>query len=78
MTEEKKAFSTEVDKILHLMVHSLYTNKEIFMRELISNASDACDKLRYLSQSNPKLIEGDSTLRITVKIDKDKRVSKII
>ena len=73
MTKEKKKFDAEVGKILNLMIHSLYSNKEIFARELISNASDACDKLRYLSQSNPKLIEGDSALRITVKIDKDKR-----
>ena len=48
MVYEKKTFGAEVDKILHIMIHSLYTNKEIFMRELISNASDACDKLRYL------------------------------
>ena len=73
MTEEKKAFSTEVDKILHLMVHSLYTNKEIFMRELISNASDACDKLRYLSQTNPNLLKDDTNFKITVKVDKDNR-----
>ena len=73
MTEERKTFSTEVDKILHLMVHSLYTNKEIFMRELISNASDACDKLRYLSQTNPNLLEDDPNFKITVKVDKDNR-----
>ena len=76
MTEEKKTFSTEVDKILHLMVHSLYTNKEIFMRELISNASDACDKLRYLSQTSPNLLNDDTNFKITVKVDKDKKIDK--
>ena len=73
MTTEKKKFDAEVGKILNLMIHSLYSNKEIFMRELISNSSDACDKLRYLSQSDPKLIEGDTALKISVKIDKDKK-----
>ncbi|MFV9846803.1 MAG: ATP-binding protein, partial [Rickettsia aeschlimannii] len=71
MTQEKKKFDAEVGKILNLMIHSLYSNKEIFMRELISNASDACDKLRYLSQSNSKLVAGDSNFKITVKVDKD-------
>ncbi|WP_341748300.1 molecular chaperone HtpG [Candidatus Tisiphia endosymbiont of Dascillus cervinus] len=73
MTQEKKKFDAEVGKILNLMIHSLYTNKEIFMRELISNASDACDKLRYLSQSDAKLIADDPHFKITVRIDKDKR-----
>lgn len=73
MSQEKKVFSAEVDKILHIMIHSLYTNKEIFMRELISNASDACDKLRYLSQTTPNLLGDDSTFKITVKVDKDNR-----
>ncbi|MFP3120895.1 molecular chaperone HtpG [Rickettsia sp. R2] len=71
MIQEKKKFDAEVGKILNLMIHSLYSNKEIFMRELISNASDACDKLRYLSQSNSALVAGDSNFKITVKIDKD-------
>ncbi|WP_375332179.1 molecular chaperone HtpG [Candidatus Tisiphia endosymbiont of Temnostethus pusillus] len=73
MTQEKKKFDAEVGKILNLMIHSLYTNKEIFMRELISNASDACDKLRYLAESDAKLIADDPIFKITVKIDKDKR-----
>ncbi|BFD45492.1 MAG: molecular chaperone HtpG [Rickettsia endosymbiont of Sergentomyia squamirostris] len=73
MTQEKKKFDAEVGKILNLMIHSLYTNKEIFMRELISNASDACDKLRYLAQSDAKLIADDPIFKITVRIDKDKR-----
>ncbi|WP_341755229.1 molecular chaperone HtpG [Candidatus Tisiphia endosymbiont of Ptychoptera albimana] len=73
MTQEKKKFDAEVGKILNLMIHSLYTNKEIFMRELISNASDACDKLRYLAQSDAKLIADDPIFKITVRIDKDTR-----
>ena len=71
MTQEKKKFDAEVGKILNLMIHSLYSNKEIFMRELISNASDACDKLRYLSQSEAELVAGDSNFKITVKVDKN-------
>ena len=73
MTQEKKAFSAQVDKILHIMIHSLYTNKEIFMRELISNASDACDKLRYLSQTAANLLEDDTAFKITVTVDKENR-----
>ncbi len=77
MSSEIKKFDTEVGKILQLMIHSLYTNKEIFMRELISNASDACDKLRYLSQSDEALIKDDPELKVTVSIDKDARTIKI-
>lgn len=77
MSVEVKKFDTEVGKILQLMIHSLYTNKEICIRELISNASDACDKLRYLSQSDSKLIEGDPEFKIWVSIDKDNRLVKI-
>ena len=62
-------FQTEVKQMLHLVVHSLYSNKEIFMRELISNASDALDKLRFLALSNANLYEGDSDLRITIEFD---------
>ena len=73
MTQEKKQFDAEVGKILHLMINSLYTNKEIFMRELISNASDACDKLRYLSQTNANLLADDTNLKIVIKVDKDNK-----
>jgi len=73
MSQEKKTFNAEVDKILHLMIHSLYTNKEIFMRELISNASDACDKLRYLSQTIQDLLGDDINFKITVNVDKDNK-----
>jgi molecular chaperone HtpG len=59
MAVEKREFQTEVRHLLHLMIHSLYSNKEIFLRELISNASDACDKLRFEAIANPALIGGD-------------------
>ena len=77
MSVEVKKFDTEVGKILQLMIHSLYTNKEIFLRELISNASDACDKLRYLSQSDASLITEDPELKIWVSSDKDARIIKV-
>lgn len=73
MSVETKKFDAEVGKILHLMIHSLYTNKEIFIRELISNASDACDKLRYLAQQDSSLLKDDADLKIVVKVDKEKR-----
>jgi molecular chaperone HtpG len=73
MSLETRKFDAEVGKVLNLMIHSLYTNKEIFMRELISNASDACDKLRYLAISNPELIKDDPNFKITVKVNKDAR-----
>lgn len=73
MSVEVKKFDTEVGKILQLMIHSLYTNKEIFLRELISNSSDACDKLRYLSQSDASLVADDPEFKIWVSIDKDAR-----
>ena len=64
--QQTMGFQTEVKQMLHLVVHSLYSNKEIFLRELISNASDALDKLRFLALANGSLYEGDSDLRITV------------
>ncbi len=66
---ESREFSAEISKVLKLMIHSLYTNKDIFLRELISNASDACDKLRYMSLTDNGLMEGESELRITVSHD---------
>ena len=67
--KETMGFQTEVKQMLHLVVHSLYSNKEIFLRELISNASDALDKLRFLALSNAALYESDSDLKtIGVKI----------
>lgn len=70
-------FSAEISKILQLMIHSLYTNKDIFLRELISNASDANDKLRYLALTQPELLKGDQQLKITLSANKDARTLTI-
>ncbi len=67
--KENMEFQTEVNQLLQLMIHSLYSNKEIFVRELVSNASDACDKLRFEAISNDALYEGDTELRIEVEFD---------
>jgi molecular chaperone HtpG len=75
--KETLGFQTEVKHLLHLMIHSLYSNKEIFLRELISNASDAADKLRFEALSNDSLYEGDSELKIRIDFDKDKRTLTI-
>ncbi|MBS0359117.1 MAG: molecular chaperone HtpG [Proteobacteria bacterium] len=72
--KETLSFQTEVKQLLHLVIHSLYSNKEIFLRELVSNSSDALDKLRYLALSNGKLYENDSDLKIQVSFDKMKRI----
>ena len=69
--KETLGFQTEVKQLLHLMIHSLYSNKEIFLRELISNASDAADKIRFEALSAPELLAGDSELKIRVSFDKD-------
>lgn len=68
--KETLGFQTEVKQLLHLMIHSLYSNKEIFLRELISNASDAADKLRFEALANPALLEGGDALKIRVTFDK--------
>ncbi len=70
--QETRGFQSEVKQLLHLMIHSLYSNKEIFLRELISNASDAADKLRFRALSAPELYEGDGELRVRLSVDKDK------
>ena len=72
-TPETHVFQTEVKQLLHLMIHSLYSNKEIFLRELISNASDACDKLRFEAVQNPALLEQDPDLSVHISVDKTNR-----
>ncbi|MCH9692789.1 MAG: molecular chaperone HtpG [Gammaproteobacteria bacterium] len=69
--KEQHGFQTEAKQLLHLMIHSLYSNKEIFLRELISNASDAADKLRFEALSNAELLQQDTDLRIRVEFDKE-------
>ena len=71
--QETRGFQSEVKQLLHLMIHSLYSNKEIFLRELISNASDAADKLRFRALSTPDLYQGDGDLRVRVSVDKENR-----
>ena len=70
--QETRGFQSEVKQLLQLMIHSLYSNKEIFLRELISNASDAADKLRFKALSAPELYEGDGELRVRISTDKEK------
>ena len=76
-TVETRKFEAEVAQVLHLVTHSLYSHKEIFLRELISNASDACDKLRFEAIANPALGSGDGDLHIDVSWDKDARTITI-
>lgn len=75
--KETRKFAAETGKVLHLMINSLYTNKDIFLRELISNASDACDKLRYEALTNPALLTEDPDLKIRLSIDKKAHVLTI-
>jgi molecular chaperone HtpG len=72
-TRETLGFQAEVKQLLQLMIHSLYSNKEIFLRELVSNASDACDKLRFEAIAHPELLDGDADLAIDVAFDKAAR-----
>ncbi|TGE78124.1 molecular chaperone HtpG [Pseudoalteromonas sp. KS88] len=75
--KETLGFQTEVKQLLNLMIHSLYSNKEIFLRELVSNASDAADKLRFLALSNGDLYQGDADLRVRISADKDAKTVTI-
>ncbi len=75
--KETRAFQTEVKQLLDLMIHSLYSNKEIFLRELISNASDAADKLRFEATKDDALNEGDSDLHVYIDVDKEARTITI-
>ncbi|MDP1634467.1 MAG: molecular chaperone HtpG, partial [Gallionellaceae bacterium] len=74
---ETMGFQTEVKQLLQLMIHSLYSNREIFLRELVSNASDACDKLRFEALHNDAMFENDSDLQITLSYDKEARTLTI-
>ena len=74
---ETKVFQAEVKQLLQLMIHSLYSNKEIFLRELVSNASDACDKLRYEALANPALFENDPELGLRILLDADAKTITI-
>jgi molecular chaperone HtpG len=75
--KETLEFQTEVKQLLHIMIHSLYSNKEIFLRELVSNSSDACDKLRFEALANDKLYDGNTDLRIRVDFDKEEKTVTI-
>ncbi len=77
MTQETRSFQAEVSRLLEIVAHSLYSEKEIFLRELISNASDACDRLRYAALTEPVLAEGDSEYHVTLTPDKPGRTLTI-
>ena len=77
MAEEKLRFETEVSRLLHIVANSLYSQKEIFLRELISNASDACDRLRYEALTDPDLLGDDTEFRVLVSVDKKARILEI-
>jgi len=74
---ETRGFETEAKQLLHLMIHSLYSNREIFLRELISNASDAVDKLRFEALSKPDLLESDQDLKVQIEVDTENKLIRI-
>src|SRR6187551_1613129 len=73
LTSETKPFEADVSRLLHLMVHSVYSDRDVFLRELISNAADACEKLRYEAIAEPSLLADDPTARIVIGLDAEKR-----
>ena len=75
--KETHQFKTEVQQFMNIIIHSLYSNREIFLRELISNASDACDKLRFQAQTDPELLGSDTELKIKITADKTTRTLEI-
>ena len=78
VSKETLGFQTEAKQLLHLMIHSLYSNKEIFLRELISNSSDAIDKLRFASLSDEALLEGQGDYQIQVDVDTNMPTGKLL
>lgn len=78
MAEERHGFQAEVTKLLHIVANSLYSEKEIFLRELVSNASDACDRLRYLSLTSPQLTADDPEFRIRIEVDAKAQTLSVI
>ena len=77
MKREEKIFKAETKELLNLMIHSIYTNKEIFLRELISNANDAIDKLKFKSLTDTDILKGDDKFKINISVDKDNRTLTI-
>ena len=77
MKKEEKIFKAETKELLNLMIHSIYTNKEIFLRELISNANDAIDKLKFKSLTDTDILKGDDKFKINIGVDKDNRTLTI-
>jgi hypothetical protein len=75
--KQTHTFQTEVSQLLDLMIHSLYSNKEIFLRELVSNASDAIDKLKFETLSDDSLVEGKENLAVYIDVNKDKKTITI-
>ena len=76
-TAESHVFEADVAKLLHLMVHSVYSDRDIFLRELISNAADACEKLRYEAIADPSLLGDDPQPHVTIIADPDQRLLTI-
>ena len=77
MKKEEKIFKAETKELLNLMIHSIYTNKEIFLRELISNANDAIDKLKFKSLTDTDILKDDNKFKIEISVDKDNRTLTI-
>jgi len=77
MSEERHGFQAEVSRLLEIVAHSLYSDKAVFLRELISNASDACDRLRYLALTQPELAGDDAGYRVTLSTDRKARTLTI-
>ncbi len=76
-TKESLNFQAEVSKLLHLVANSLYSEREIFLRELISNSADACEKLRYQSLSKKNLLENDKDLKINIRVSKKRKIIEV-